>query len=327
MMAMRTCLLAVGFALFVAACSGGDVNESSGPQRPEPSEPASGPVVAVIDSSDTRYELHDEGEGCVAVDIIHPGLQTTVERMCFEGQQVISATSECGWLAVPDSDERSGCDLELPVVFYGQVTDPNIGFVCVGAIGDAGGSSGVTSARFVEVDGDGFILEAAGPDDAPYAHLFNAGGLRYGDPPLDAPSDPIYRLCEGQAPWSETALEYGVDLEVTYSESLRTDDVTVFFHSGLDRVGVSGGVFAGDESVSLPVRVPESSSVLGVTVETDVGPILGWDYRWPDELLEILQSGVACNGLTVIQVSVGSEVLEGVDTAIELELLGSDCTA
>lgn len=320
-------MVVVVVALAVAACGGGNLNESFGPQRPEPSEPASGPVVAAIDVSDTGFELHDEGEGCVAVEVVHPGLQTTVEQGCFEGQQVLSATSSCGWLTDPATDQQSGCDVELPIVFYGRVTDPNIGYVCVGTIGDSGGSAGVKSARFVDVDSDGFILDAAGPDEAPYAHLFTVGGLRYGDPPLDAPSDPIYRLCEGQAPWRETALGYGVDLEVTYAESLRTDDVTVYFNSGLDLIGVSGGSFTGDESVTVPVRVPDSSAVLGVTVETEVGPILGWDYRWPDELLAILQSGVPCNGLTVIQVSVGSEVLDGSDTAIELKLLRSDCAS
>lgn len=312
-------------ALAVAACEGSKINESSGPQRPEPSESASGPVVALIDVADTGFELHDEGDGCIAVEVVHPGLQTTVERGCFEGQHVIAATQSCGWLTDPESGEQSGCDLELPVVFYGRVTDPNIGYVCVGTIGDSGGSAGVRSARFVDVDSDGFILDAAGPNEGPHAHLFSAGGLRYGDPPLDAPSDPIYRLCEGQAPWSETALEYGVDLEVTYTESLRTDDVTVFFHSGLDLIGVSGGSFTGEESVTVPVRVPDSSSALGVTVETEVGPILGWDYPWPDELLAILRSGVPCNGLTIIQVSVGSRVLDGADTAIELKFLGSEC--
>ncbi|MCP4305432.1 MAG: hypothetical protein GY788_11255, partial [bacterium] len=179
-----TSLLVLAGALVLGACTGGGINESSGPQRPDPSEPASGPVVAVIEVSGTSFELHDEGEGCVAVDVVHPGLQMTVERRCFEGQQVVSVTSTCGWLATPVTAEQSGCDLELPVAFYGRVTDPNIGYVCIGTIEDSGGSSGVTAARFVNPVGDGFILEAAQPDESPYAHLFSTGGSRYGDPPL-----------------------------------------------------------------------------------------------------------------------------------------------
>lgn len=279
----------------------------------------------MMEVSGTSFELHDEGQGCVAVEVIHPGLQTTVERTCFDGQHVVSVTSPCGWFTSPDESGQFGCGLELPAVLYGLVTDPNIGYICVGTIDDSGGSAGVTAARFVAPMRDGFILEATGPNERPYAHLFTAGGLRYGDPPLDAPSDPIYKLCEGQAPWNESALEYGVDLEVRYTESLRNDNVTVFFHSGLDLIGLGGGAFEDDEVVAVPVRVPASSLALGVTVETEIGPILGWDYPWPDDLLTILHSGVACNDLIVIQVTVGSDVLEGSDSAIELEFVDSDC--
>ncbi len=313
-------------ALAIAACGEtGHIDTTSPPQRPDPAEPATGPVVAAIEVAGTSFKLHDEGAGCVALEVAQPGLQATIERQCFQGPLVVSITSTCGWLTNPDEIRRSDCDVELPEVLYGQVTDPNIGYVCIGTIDDSGGSSGVTAARLLEPIGPGFILEAARPGETPHAHLFTEGGLRYGHPPLDAPSDPIYRLCEGRAPWRESSLEYGAELLVTFADSLQTNDVRLFFNSGLDRIGLNGSAFEEVDDVRIPIRVPESTSGLHIDVETEVGPILLWEYPWPDDFVAILRSGVPCSGLTVIDVTVGSEVHEGSDRAIALGFTNSDC--
>lgn len=318
--------LLIAIALIVAGCSAtGSVDiESSGPQRPGPSDPPSGPIVASLAVSDTNFVLHDEGDDCVAAEIIHRGLQTTVERFCSGGGYVVDATSTCGWFDTPRDTPPEGCDIELPSVLYGYVADQAIGYVCIGTITDASGAAGVTAARFIDPTADGYLLVPAQLDESSAAHLFSETGLRYGDPPLDAPSDPIYRLCEEQAPWGETGVEYGVDLQVALDESLQTDDVTVLFQSDLESIGIQGDCCDGDDP-TIFVRVPASSSALGVTVEVDGRPVLRRDYPWPQELLEILSSGEACNGLNVVRVTFDPEALDGSDAAVELRLVGSSC--
>lgn len=319
-------LLFIAIALVVAGCSAtGSIDiESSGPQRPDPSDPPSGPIVASLAVSDTNFVLHGEGDDCVAVEIIHRDLQTTVERFCSGGGYVVDATSTCGWFDTPSDTPSEGCDIELPSVLYGYVADQAIGYVCIGTITDSGGAAGVTAARFIDPIADGYFLVPAQLDESSAAHLFSETGLRYGDPPLDAPSDPIYRLCEEQAPWGETGLEYGVDLEVALDGSLQTDDVTVFFQSDLESIGIQGDCCDGDDP-TIVVRVPASSSALGVAVEVDGQSVLKRNYAWPEELLEILNSGETCNGLNVVRVTFGPEALDGSDAAVALQLTSSGC--
>jgi hypothetical protein len=200
---MRPLVVLVAGAL-IGACSMGHVDTTMPPPRPEPSPPATGPTVAILALGDTTFSLHEEGGGCLALAIDHPGLQSTVERACFEGEHVVDVSDACGWLA--SENPPSGCGVALPIVFYGQVREPAIGYLCVGTIRSSEGTEEVTSARFLPLDGGGFILDEAHPDEARAAHLFTNGGLRYGHPPLDAPSDTIYRLCEEQAPWGTTGV-------------------------------------------------------------------------------------------------------------------------
>jgi len=201
-MAIRVLIVLVVGAL-IGACSTGHVDTTLPLSRPEPSQPATGPTVATLALGDTTFSLHDEGDGCLALTIDHSGLQSTVERECFEGEHVVEMSDACGWLA--SEEPPSGCDVALPIVFYGQVREPGIGYLCVGTIRSSEGTEEVISARFVPFESDGFILDQAHPDETPAAHLFTHGGLRYGQPPLDAPSDTIYRFCEEQAPWATEA--------------------------------------------------------------------------------------------------------------------------
>lgn len=200
-MALRRLVVLIAGAL-IGACSTGHVDTTMPPSRPEPSPPATGPTVATLALGDTTFSLHDEGGGCLALAIDHPGLQSTVERGCFEGEHVAEMSDACGWLA--SEEPPSGCGVALPIVFYGQVLEPGIGYLCVGTMRSSEGTEEVISARFLPFDGDGFILDEAHPDETRAAHLLTDGGLRYGQPPLDTPSDSIYRMCEEQAPWGST---------------------------------------------------------------------------------------------------------------------------
>jgi len=200
-MAIRVLVVSVIGAL-IGACSTGHVDTTLPLSRPEPSQPATGPTAATLAHGDTTFSLYDEGGGCLALVIDHPGLQSTVERACFEGEHVIEMSDACGWLA--SEEPPSGCDVALPSVFYGQVRGPGIGYLCVGTMRSSMGEQEVVSARFLPLEVDGFILDQAHPGETPAAHLFTHGGLRYGQPPLDAPSDTIYRFCEEQAPWGST---------------------------------------------------------------------------------------------------------------------------
>ena len=220
---MKRAIAVMTLILIGAACS------SRGPSRAAESQPANGPVVAEVAIGETHFQLHDEVDGCVSVEIFHRGLQQTVQTACLGGQQVLSITDSCGWLEDSGGELTGVCDVQLPAVLFGQVIEPAIGHVCIGTIRNVVGASGVTGARFVNVDASDFILEPAIEGEGPYPHLFTVDGLRYGDPPLDAPSAPIYELCEEQAPWLQSGLEYSVDVMISLADELRTDEVTITF--------------------------------------------------------------------------------------------------
>jgi len=323
-------IMIVAVALLLAACDPGIVDSTMG--RPAPSEPPIGPIVSSIEVAGTTFTMHDEGDGCLAVDVGHLGLQTTVERRCFNEWNTVAETSPCGWLDEPPDvgvSDLGGCDVDLPRVFYGRITDPAVGYTCVGRFSESSGSAGVVGARILTPDSDGYILEAAAPGEKGPPHFLSPGGSRIGDPPLDAPSDPIYRFCEARAGVEQHELEYDVDLLVAFDESLRTDDVTVFFHTGLDRVGVSGGAFDGSGPVVVPVRVTPALPDLDVQVETADGPTFARPLVWPIALRRLLASGELCDGLTTVEVSVGAGVVDGsgVVEPVELRFAGSDCLA
>lgn len=318
-------ILAAG--LLLGACGRGHVDQLMG--RPEPSEPATGPVVLALDVGPTAFELHDEGDGCLAVAIQQAGLQSTVERSCFDGERVLAGTTECGWLAQPPTEQNSGCDARLPKVLFGQVRDPAIRFVCVGTVEDSGEDSTAVSARFVPVDGSGFILDAARRNEVAVPHVFTSGGLRYGWPPLDEPSDPIYRLCEADAPWGSPEAEYQVWLRVEMDAGLRRDDVTVILDAGLGEVGISGSAAVEGELISVPIRVPASSPGLEISIEMAREEMARYELYWPEAYQEILDAIRVCDGPidgpTSLQLSIRESALAGVDGAIELVPFSSLC--
>jgi hypothetical protein len=281
-----------------------------------------------LDVGETTFELHDEGVGCLAIAIQQPGLQSTVERSCFEGDRVLAGTTECGWLAQP-SAENSGCDVPLPTVLFGQVRDPAIRFVCVGTIEDSGENSTAVSARFVPIDGFGFILSAAHRDEVAVPHAFTSGGLRYGQAPTDEPSDPVYRLCEAEAPWGPAEAEYQVTLRVEMDAELRRADVTVIVDAGLGKVGISGSAAVEGELIAVPIRVPASSPGLEISIETVGEERAGYELDWPEAFQEILEAIRVCDGPidgpTSLRLSIREGALAGVDDAIELVSFSSLC--
>jgi hypothetical protein len=260
-------------------------------------------VVAELSIDASVFRLHDEGEGCVAVTIDHPGLQSTVHRICLAGEQVLTVTDSCGWLVDGPSSETGACDVMLPEALYGRVAEPEIGYVCIGQSDGSGGAESVTGARFVSFDGDGFILDPAAHGEMPYAHLYTREGIVYGEPPLDAPSGPIYELCAAQAPWGEPGLEYTILLRIMLAEELQTGDVLFLFDAGTGQMGVTGT--ASDTGmVAHPVRVAAGGPGLLLVLERAGTELFSQETPWPEEIAAILTSGTACAGLLIAAVEV-----------------------
>jgi hypothetical protein len=317
--------LAVPFVVGALFGSCSDAEVSSGPQRSEPSDSATGPVVASLDVGATRFWLHDEGDGCLALEVSHPGLQSTVDRHCFSGgDQVLAFSSECGWLIDATGTQHGGCDVPLPIVMYGQVLEPAIGFVCIGtSLGP--GAEGVASARLVPFDERGYILQRAHAGESPHPHLFTQGGLRYGEPPLDAPSDPIYRMCEEQAPWGTPERELHVLLFVDLDESLRRHDVTLLLDGGTGRIGLNGSSVEEGDLVTLSMRVPQTSAGVAITIElTDRAPLY-FIRPWPDEFQAILDAGAGCEGHVELRLAVTDGTATGSDIGMDLNFDASRC--
>ena len=170
------------------------------------------------------------------------------ERRCFTEFVVVAATPSCAPIsalamstatAVNAAMDRAApqvveCDEPLPPVFFGRVTSPDVGYVCMGAIGSSEVDAGVEAARFLETSRAGVIFEPVGPNESPRAaHLYGPRGNHYGDPPLDAPSGYIYDRCDLLAPWGDTGVEYHTVLNIYFDTTLRNDSVTVWFDAGL----------------------------------------------------------------------------------------------
>lgn len=301
------------------------VGEDSAMPRPEPDEPARGDAVSTIESDGATFALFDEGAGCMAVDIGYPGLQRTVERRCFQGLDVVDMTSSCGWLEVAEDGSFNGCDVELPRVFFGPQRGENIGYVCVGTFSEGAANAGVTGARFVEQTLERYTLVAAGPGESAVAHLFTQGGYRIGEPPLDAPSGPIYRFCEAQAPWRTSNIVYNVDLYVSFGEGIQNGDVEINMHSGLDSVTVAGGDFGVGETQVVPIRISAASPDIEFELLFGGEPRGGWALEWPIALQKILASDKPCDSPIVIGVDVDAGVIDGVDSAYDMYFIGSSC--
>ncbi|HAX81156.1 MAG TPA: hypothetical protein DCY40_01120 [Actinobacteria bacterium] len=323
-MTSRQLVTALLFGVLVSACSQGHYDGTTIPQRPPPAEAARGPEVRTRVIGQTSFALHDEGDGCLAVVVSHPGLQSTVGRRClYPGE--LTATNICGWLADPPPTTTYGaCDVTLPQVFFGQAQDPNIGYVCVGTILPVGGAEGVMSARFLDMDGGGYILDAPNPDESTAAHLFTPGGIRYGFEPLDAPSDPIYRFCEDQHPWGAT--EYSASLRVFFDlgAALRSDEVVILIDTGTGPRGMSG-LAGGEEGIHLPTTLPASSPGLAVRIEVEGAEPVEYFLPWPEAVRTLLDAGRPCRGGLQVRLTLEDSALSGSAAAAALTLSANLC--
>lgn len=316
---VRTAALVV--LLVIAGCGEqGEIDRLA--PRPAPDDPPSGTFMTEISVAGTDFRLYDEGAGCLAVDIVQPGLQRTVEHGCFAGEHVLGATTACGWLTAAADAYPLGCDVRLPRVIFGRVDDPQIGFACLGVILD-GGKGVIESARFVTIGDNGVIFEPALPDETAVAHLFTARGARYGQPPMDAPSDPIYRYCESLAPWGEPEATYLIELSIDLGVELRRGDVVLALDAGLGAMRIAGD--ASPSPILFPMDVPASASGLTVSIEREAGSITT-TLLWPAELAAMLTGGRRCDGPTRLSVQVA---LDSTGTGIQggLTLTAIACTA
>lgn len=292
-------------------------------------------MVAETTIDATTFLLHDEGDGCVALEIRHPGMQSTVERRCFERDNVLDVSTTCGWLTQPEAAADIAlalsiaidCDVDLPPVLFGRVTDPSIGYVCLGTLVEDAEPPIVDTARFLDFDPSGYILEPAIGGEAAAAHLFTPDGLRYGTPPLDAPSAPIYEACERLAPWGAAGSELAAELRIEAGDELHRESISVFVDTGLDHYGVSGDAFAREDRVDFPGRIAASSAGVIVRVEQDGAEVFAASYDWPAELAPILDSESPCLEPIVVTFTVANEVFDGDRDAVTVEMQPSDCGA
>lgn len=320
---MKLRLWAGVVVLLVAGCGANRVIDGPGP-RPDPSAPATGPVVAAITSGATVFQLHDEGGGCLAVNVERPGLQRTVDRQCFTevSPSVVSATESCGYLTEPAAS-AGDCDVELPRVVYGLVTNPDVAHVCLGIIPEDGPVAG---ARFVDQDAAGRVFTLAKPDEATRApHLFTAAGQRYGDPPLDAPSGPIYEMCEALAPWGDAARTVEVGFRITVSDEVRRDDVVVSVDAGTGPMAVGGGAFRDTRTVDVHAQVGRDRKDVRVVIRAAGEVVLDARYDWPSEVQRILTAPDPCAGPVNINLRLTPAALEGDEAAVTLQYNGADC--
>ncbi len=305
------------------------ISHDHGPQRPEPDSAAQGTVVASIEVEDTRFVMHDEGDGIVAVEVIYRGLQQTVARARFDQSNILTETDTCGWLIEPNPEAGDfECDVELPRVFFGRVTNPEIGHVCVGTIENFSGGFNVREARIIEFDDEGFMLSAARPDESSAPHLFTAAGSQYGEPPLDAPSAPIYEACEAVLGSGQSEHKVWIDLWISLDDSIPRDDrLRLLVTAGLFDVGVSLGAFEGEESVPLTFSVTPTATRFSVEIY-DEGKdelLMSTNLKWPDEIEELLAKPESCNGLTILELNVEAGVLDGEDD-LALRFGESECS-
>jgi len=185
----------------------------------------------------------------------------------------------------------------------------------------------VVAARFIDVSGGGFVLEPARVGESDAAHLFTVGAIRYGEPPFDAPSDPIYRLCEAQAPWGRTEIASEIEVLITLDEALLTDDLAFGVAGGTGSVAIAGRAFA-DDAGPQPIYlvVPSSGSELTAWVETIVGGdrLFERDYLWPAQFLGVLSGEVECE-VARISVHFAEGVRSGDADAVSVSWEGRDC--
>lgn len=173
--------------------------------RPIPDEPPTGALLDEIALEGTRFALYQEGDGCLAVEAIREGLQTTVFRRCAHGDPaVVDQTGACGWLEDSPSHGPGDypCDVQLSTVWFGHIAEP-VAYVCVARLGEPrpDGEPVVEGVRFLRPGADGIIFEPVQEGEGWAGFLFSASGSRFGDPPVDRPAEPIYRECERLAPW------------------------------------------------------------------------------------------------------------------------------
>lgn len=292
-----------GIVLLAAGCSGGQVVEvldQVGPERPPAAQPATGPVVAALEVESTSFALHDEGDGCVALTIDRPGMRSMVARSCFSGESVLTKSDTCGWLIAPDEWDGvgdGGCDVRLPAVVYGRIDAVPAEYVCIGTVRDP---EGVTGARFLETTAAGFILDAAHRHEAPAAHVFLENGVRYGDQPLDAPSEPIYQRCEQETPWGPPPVVHEVLLRVAVAERLRTSRRVVLFDSGTEPSGFVGSAVEGPE-IDETITITNLNEGLRVEVRLHQSDELAFEphFPWPAPVPAILQGDAQCNLIPV----------------------------
>jgi hypothetical protein len=311
----------LAISLLSVACTEGET--SQGPQRIPPAPPAVGSVVTEIEHDGTRFTLYDNAAGCLSVSIERPGLQSKVDTHCyFEGDQVLAETNGCGWLTSPGTT-TGGCDIDLPTVFYGQVREAGIGFVCLGTHrAEMAGAPDVVSARFIPRDDRDYILEPVRPGEGPYAYLFTLGGLRYGDPPLDAPSDATYRMCEEQRPWGSPDVEFVADFHLLLADELRGQDTFVALDAGTGPTNLSA--VAGSQ-LSTHLRVPHTSAGLRVGISRGDTGTLDVLLPWPERIQELLNAGTVCREPIYVYVTVEASALHGATDAVELRVVVAPC--
>ncbi len=302
-----------GLVMLLVACGDGGAD-------PDPRFrviPPAGAPVASVAAEGVTYSLYDTGPQCLTLEMNGPGFEAILEGGCFFDQWNFFRTTEpCvgepggqAFAAAGGSEAFDSvtipCDVRIPIVGYGKLP-PSIGFVCLPSIDQH-------RVRFADVLPGGYLLEVLEGDRAgtTVAFPFTPDGARWGDPPLDAPSNWIYPACEELAPWGGpppyessvmTFVELGAGLETRQDLVVRLDN------------GAGGQAFSLAASPGVPIGLPglvwSNTTSLGVYLNdasTGSESLLG-TFSLPDVVVADAQSGWLCPDPAVLVITIDADV-------------------
>lgn len=303
-------------ATLMASCGGTPVQGTRAPPGTM-APPATTAPPAVVPSGDPvgpplqlevdgfRFELIAIGAECARLEITTPDDRLFALERCFHQDRSVDRSPHC--LRFDDTASSATfdsvpmvCDVEAPTVTYGRVIE-GIGHVCVPEFYEAG----FGFVRFLEWSETRLILldpsEAGGP-----SHHYTEDGRRFGSEPLDAPSRPIYEMCERLAPWrtgnlgpsEEFRYRAPIVLDMEEPDEVADRSVTLSF-------GSEGYIsyLNGEERESslgfLPFPVTPTLSIENVRAElAPLDPAPDLDRRW-QLVVSVDTSGVQPDGKTV----------------------------
>lgn len=323
---LRCVLLVAAAGLTLVGCGSADgISEATQVSPFAEIDLPAGPVVAELAIGDVGYRLFDEGDGCVALLIEGAGLRPAVERSCSSAERgaIVLFSDPCGWFASTDpTQEYDLCDVEVPQVIHGVVSDPDVGFVCMAR------DRGAVPVRLLPLEQGRFIFAPVlgGQIRAPF--LFTVDGERHNEAVFDVDQSWFFE-CEqlpGLFELTDTIYVYPLEIVIEIAEELRREDVTVGLTGVHGEIRVTG-VSDGSTLPAVTVQIREDSRGLDVyLVDTATGTTyLDSAHLWSDDVRDVLRSEGACSEPIRVLVSIDPSVLDGNQDSVRTSLLEANC--